>query len=153
MLEDGIIQPSASLWPAQIVVTHDTHPHHRKRPCVAFSDHKCLYRLGCAPLLRIDNMVKPIADYSVFSILDLKAAYHQVEISPEDRIYITFEANGRLYEFKCIPMGVSNGVPKFQRAVDKVGEVEGFEGIFSYMDDVTVCGTNHKDHDKNVTRF
>ena len=85
-------------------------------------------------------MVKRIADYSVFSIFDLKAAYHQVEISPEDRIYITFEANGRLYEFKCIPMGVSNGVPKFQRAVDKVGEVEGFEGIFPYMDgkDVTL---------------
>ena len=50
-------------------------------------------------------------------------------------------------------MGVSNGVLKFQRAVDKVGEAEGFEGIFPYMDDVTVCGTNHKDHDENVTRF
>ena len=57
-------------------------------------------------------MVNPIGDYSVFSTFDLKREYHQVEISPKDRIYTIFEANGRLYEFKRIPMGVTNGVPK-----------------------------------------
>ena len=42
-------------------------------------------------------MINRIADYSVFSTFDLKSAYHQIEISPEDRIYTAFEANGRLY--------------------------------------------------------
>ena len=50
-------------------------------------------------------------------------------------------------------MCVSNGVPKFKHAVDKVVEVEGLEGTFPCMDNVIVCGTNHKDHDENVTRF
>ena len=91
----------------------------------------------------------------LFSILtyDLKYAYYQVEISPEDHFYTAFEANGRLYEFKSIPMGVTNGVLKFQRAVDKVVEVEDLEGTFPYMGNVTDCGINQKDHDENVARF
>ena len=50
-------------------------------------------------------------------------------------------------------MGVTNGVLKFQRAADRVVEVEGLEGTFPYMGNVTVCGINQKDHDENVARF
>ena len=50
-------------------------------------------------------------------------------------------------------MGVTNGVLKFQRAVDKVVEVEDLEGTFPYMGNVTDCGINQKDHDENVARF
>ena len=98
-------------------------------------------------------MVNGMANYSVFSTFDLKYAYHQVEISPEDRIYTTFAANGSLYEFKSNSMSVTNGVLKFQRAVDKVVEVEDLEGTFPCKDNVTVCGINQKDHDENVSRF
>ena len=83
-------------------------------------------------------MVNRMANYSVFSTFDLKYAYHQVEISPEDRIYTAFAANGSLYEFKTNSMSVTNGVLKFQRAVDKVAEVEDLEGTFPYKDNVTV---------------
>ena len=97
-------------------------------------------------------MVNRMANYSVFSTFDLKHAYHQVEISPKDRIYITFGANGSLYEFKSNSMSVTNGVLKFQCAVDKVVEVEGLEGTFPYKDNVTVCGINQNDHDEDVSR-
>ena len=55
--------------------------------------------LDVYPLPRIDDMINQMAEYSVFCTFDLKSAYHQVEISPDDRIYTAFEANGRLYEF------------------------------------------------------
>ena len=50
-------------------------------------------------------------------------------------------------------MGVTNGVPKFQRAVDKVVETENLKGTFPYMDNATIVGVNQEDHDKNVFRF
>ena len=50
-------------------------------------------------------------------------------------------------------MGVTNGVPKFQRAVDKVVETENLKGTFPYIDNATICGVNQEDHDKNVFRF
>ena len=69
-------------------------------------------------------MVNQIAKYSAFATFHLKSAYYQVEISTEDRIYTAFEAYRRLYEFKHIPTGVTNGVSKFQRAIDKIVKVE-----------------------------
>ena len=153
MLENDIIQPSTSPWRAQIVVTTNN-PNHRKHLCVDFSQTINVYTdLDVYPLPRIDDMINQMAEYSVFSAFDLKSAYHQVEISPDNRIYTAFEANGRLYEFKRIPMGVTNGVPKFQCAVDKVVETENLKGAFPYMDNVTICGVNQEDHDKNVFRF
>ena len=154
MLKDGVIQESTSPWRAQIVVTKDTKGFHRKRFCVDFSQTVNVYtELDAYPLPRIDDMVNQLAEYSVFSTFDLKSAYHQVEISPEDRIYTAFEANGRLYEFTRIPEGVTNGVPKFQRVVDKVVQDEDLKGTFPYMDNVTVCGINQHDHNENVAKF
>ena len=98
-------------------------------------------------------MINRIAKYSAFATFNLNSAYYQVEISPEDRIYTAFEAYRRLYEFKHISTGVTNGVPKFQHAIDKVVKVEDLEGTFPYMDNVMVCGINQKDHDENVARF
>ena len=113
MLDNDIIQPSTLPWRAQIVVTQDPNPHRRKRLSANFSRTINVYtELDAYPLPRINDMVNPIGDYSVFSTFDLKREYHQVEISPKDRIYTIFEANGRLHEFKRIPMGVTNGVPK-----------------------------------------
>ena len=42
-------------------------------------------------------MVGKIANYSIFSTLDLKIAYHQVPFKPDDRIYTAFEADHNLY--------------------------------------------------------
>lgn len=64
--------------------------------------------------------VNTLANYKVFSTFDLKSAYHQVPIKESDQKYTGFEANGRLYHFRRIPFGVTNGVAVFQRAMDKM---------------------------------
>ena len=154
MLKGGIIQPSTSPWRAQVIVCNDDKTHRRKRLCVDFSQTVNLYTdLDAYPLPRIDEMINEIAKHKVFSTFDLRSAYHQVEIIPEERKYTAFEANGRLYEFTRMPMGVTNGVPKFQRMVDEVAEKESLEGTFPYMDNVTVGGMDQEDHDKNVKKF
>ena len=155
MLKDGIIQHSTSPWRAQIVVVRDDeNPHRRKRLCVDFSQTINQYtELDAYPLPRIDDMVNELAEHKVFSTFDLKSAYHQIEIRPEDRIYTSFEANGGLYEFTRIPPGVTNGVPKFQRVVDQVVAKESLKGTFPYMDNVTVGGMNQEDHDMKVEQL
>jgi len=70
-------------------------------------------------------MVNNLAVYKVYSTFDLKSAYHQMPIKESDRKYTGFEANERLYQFCRIPFGVINGVPVFQRAIDKIVDEEG----------------------------
>ena len=48
---------------------------------------------------------------------------------------------------------MTNGVPAFQREMDKMVEVEELKDTFPYLDNITVAGRTQKEHDSNVTRL
>ena len=126
----------------------------KKRLCVDYSQTINQYtELDAYPLPRIDDMINNLAHYKVFSTFDLRNAYHQVPILKDDRKYTGFEANGRLYQFRRIPFGVTNGVAVFQRLMDNIIKEEKLKDTFPYLDDITVAGVNQADHDKNVEAF
>ena len=66
-------------------------------------------------IVRVNDMINELSKYTLFSRFDLRSAYHQICLIESDRKYTAFEANGKLYEFTCIPVGVKNGVAAFQR--------------------------------------
>ena len=69
--------------------------------------------LDAYPLPKISKMTNQIAQYRVFSTIDLKSAYHQVPLREEDKKFTAFEANGCLNQFRKMPFGVTNGVATF----------------------------------------
>jgi len=69
-------------------------------------------------LPKIDEQVNNLAQCSWFSTLDLKSAYYQISISPDDKLYTAFEANGKLNQYQRLPFGVTNAVSAFQRIID-----------------------------------
>ena len=86
LLKEGIIEPSLSPWRAQVVVTKDEN--HRKRLAIDYSQTINRFTLLDAfPLPRINDMVNKIAQYRVFSTIDLRSAYHQVPLKDEDKPY------------------------------------------------------------------
>ena len=74
-------------------------------------------------------------------------------IQDKEKIYTAFEADGQLYQFTRVPFGVTNGVACFQRVIDSVIKNENLEGVFAYLDDVTVCGNDRTEHDQNLEKF
>ena len=119
--------------------------------CIDYSQTINQYtELDAYPLPRIDDMINNIAHYKVFSTFDLRNAYQQVPIVKDDRTYTGFEANGRLYQFRRIPFGVTNGVAVFQKLIDNIIKEEKSKDTFPYLDYITVAGVNQADHDKNV---
>ena len=106
-LRNGVIEPSTSLWRAQVLVT--TGENHRKQMCIDYSETINKFTLlDGNPLPNMQNLVNKVAQYSHFSTLDLKSAYHQVEIPEEDRPYTAFEANGKLYQSRRLSFGLTN---------------------------------------------
>ena len=85
--------------------------------------------------------------------LDLKSAYHQVMLLPEEQKYTAFGAGGHLYEFKRVPFGLKNAVPCFLRVINQIILKYNCKGTFVYLDDITVCGRTREEHDKNLERF
>ena len=147
-----IIEPSYSPWHTQIVVTST--PNKKKWLVVDFSHTINRFTLlDVYPLPWIKDLVNQIAQYRIFSIIDLSKAYNQIENGPKDHPYRAFQAGNRLYQFKQIPMGVTNGVPAFQRFMNSFISNDKLSGTFSYLDDITVCGKTQEEHDVNLEGF
>lgn len=152
LLKDGVIEPSISPWRAQVLVTGGGQ--HRKRLVVDYSlTINKFTQLDAYPLPNIDSIITKIAKHNFFSQIDLKSAYHQVPILASEKIYTAFEACGNLYQFNRIPFGVTNGVAAFQRTLQYIISKENLSGAYAYLDDVTVCGKDKEEHDKNLEKF
>uniref|UniRef100_UPI00358E16DD uncharacterized protein isoform X1 n=1 Tax=Myxine glutinosa TaxID=7769 RepID=UPI00358E16DD len=152
LLKDGIIEPSRSPWRAQVLVVRSEA--HRKRMVIDYSQTINRFtQLDAYPLPGMDALVQQVSQYSVYSTLDLRSAYHQIPISRADRIYTTFESGQRLYQFTRLPFGVPNGVACFQRAMDDLVAREHLTDVFVYLDNFTVCGYDQGHHDANLKRF
>ena len=151
MMGEGIIEPSKSPWRAQIVVVKKGE---KKRLAVDYSQTINLYtQLDAYPLPLISDIINQIAQYRVFSTIDLRHAYHQIELKPDDKPYTAFEAKGRLYQFRRVPFGVTNGVSIFQREMDKMVDKYHLKATYPYLDNITICGKTPAEHDANLAKF
>ncbi|KRX40031.1 Retrovirus-related Pol polyprotein from transposon gypsy [Trichinella murrelli] len=121
LLAQNIIEEICCPWRAQtLVVTTDNH---KKRTMIDYSQTINRFTLLDAyPLAKINDM----------------RAYYQIPINARDKPYMAFEAGGRLYQFKRIPFGVTNGATCFQRVMDNILRVEKLKDTFVYVDNPAV---------------
>ena len=88
------------------------------RICIDYSQLVNRYiELDAFPLPRIDDLINDLSKYRYFSKFDLRSAYHQIPLHPNDMKLTAFEANGRLLHFKRIPFGLTNAGGAFQRII------------------------------------
>ena len=151
LLKEQIIEPSRSPWRAQVVIVKKDD---KKRMTVDYSQTINLYtQLDAYPLPLISDLLNQIAQNNIFSTVDLRSAYHQLLLKPEERIYTAFEANGRLYQFRRLPFGVTNGVSIFQREMDELVDKYSLKGVYPYIDNITIVGKTQEEHDLNLSNF
>ena len=151
LLDKDVIQHSRSPWRAQcFVINQEKKP----RLVIDFSETINKYALLDAyPMPSIDSIISKIAQYKFFSTIDMKSAYHQVPLKPEDYSLTAFEAEGKLYEFKRLPFGCTNAVPIFQRTMDEFILNNHLEGTISYLDDIIIGGNSKEEHDQRLNQF
>ena len=151
-MNDDIIEFSKSPWRSQVLVVKTEN--HKRRMVQDYSQTINLFtHLDACPLPSTQGIVSKVACYSYFSTLDLKSAYHQIEIPEKDRIYTAFQAGENLYQYKRMPFGLTNAVPCFQRIVSHIIKSNTCKDVFNYSDNVTVCGKTKSEHDQNLNHF
>ena len=152
LLENQVIEPSHSPWRAQVLVDRKE----GKSPRVVIDYSRTINRYTIPdsyPLPRIEDIVNALAQHEVFTTLDLRSAYHQILLSESDKPFTSFEADGKLYQFKRLPFGLTNAVAAFQRVMDRIVEENRLEGVYVYMDNITVAGQSQEQHDTNLGKF
>ncbi len=90
------------------------------------------------PLPRIEDLFASLAWGQCFSKLDLSHAYLQMRVEEESTKFLTISTQKGLFQYNCIPFGITSAPAIFQRALDQV--LHGLPNVHCYLDDILVTG-------------
>ena len=141
----NVISPSISPWASPIVLVWKKDG--LTRFCVDYRKVNCLTRKDAYPIPKIDETLDTLTGAKLFSTLDLKSGYWQVQVNPEHREKTAFCTPEGLFEFNVMPFGLCNAPATFQRLMDSVFAGLHWKTCLVYIDDIIVVG---KSFDENL---
>ena len=98
------------------------------------------------PIPRPEEISSQLSGYTVFSKLDFRSAFHQLEIDEESRPLTVFHANGRLMRYKRLTMGTAPASGELNKALRPV--FQDISDAHVIQDDLIVGGKTQDHHDR-----
>ena len=87
---------------------------------------------------------------TLFTIIDEKDGYHQVELDTPSSYLCTFQTPFGRYRYRRMPFGISSASEVFQRKnIQTFGDIQGLHMIH---DDMIIAGADEKEHDKILSK-
>jgi hypothetical protein len=149
LLELGYIQPSLSPFGAPVLFVKK--PRSTKlRMCIDHRAINCLTRRVAFPLPRIDEMLDHLTGAKVFSLIDLRQAYHQAKLLDSDVPKTAFRTPFRHYEYLTLSFGLVNAPSAFQSLMNKLFAKHLYKFVMVYLDDIIVYRKSVAEHDKHL---
>ena len=145
MLDPGAIRPSNSPWASAIVLVRKKDG--RLRFCIYLRRLNNRTIKDAYSLPKIESILDSLIGAQIFSTLDLKAGYWQVEMAEECKTYTTFTC-GPLGFCECdtMPFGATNAPATFQRLMhDCLGDLN-MNWCIVYLDDIIIFSDTTEKH-------
>lgn len=115
LLERDIIKPSISPYCARVVLVSKRSG--KKRMCVDLRPLNQRIHPQKYPFPIIEDQLDKLCGKKVFTKLDLKDGFHQINIHPEHTKYFSFAIPSGQYEFVKMPFGYSEAPAEFQKRI------------------------------------
>ena len=100
------------------------------------------------PIPTVEEVLNELNGSTVFSKLDLKWGFHQVELDAESRRITTFVTHRGLYQYKRLMFGITSAPEKYQKIVKDT--LIGCKGVANISDDIIIHGCGIQEHDENL---
>ena len=147
MERDGIIEPiDASAWVSNMVITPK--PNDKIRICGDLRNVNKAITPDKYPLPTVDELSRLFAGATVFSKIDLKSGYWQIEMAAESRYLTSMITPKGLYQWKRVPFGLSSAPSCFQKIIRSI--IADCEGTTNLLDDIAIAGFDRQDHDRKL---
>ena len=145
MLDVGAIRRSNSPWASPVVLVRKKDG--SLRFCIDLRKLNARTIKDAYSLPRIEDALDSLNGACIFTSLDLKSGYWQVELD-ESSIPLTAFTVGPLGFYECVrmPFGLTNAPATFQRLMEScLGELH-LEWCIIYLDDIIIFSKNPDDH-------
>ena len=149
MLDLGAIRPSNSPWASAIVLVRKKDG--RLRFCIDLRRLNNRTVKDAYSLPKIESILDSLLGAKIFSTLDLKAGYWQVEMAEECKAYTAFTCGPLgFYECDTMPFGATNAPATFQRLMhDCLGDLN-MNWCIVYLDDIIIFSDTKEEHLKRL---
>ena len=145
MLKIGAIQKSNSPWASAVVLVRKKDG--SLRFCIDLRKLNSQTIKDAYGLPRIEETLDCLGGSIIFTSLDLKSGYWQVEMDEASKPLTAFTVGPlRFYECERMPFGLTNAPATFQRLMEScLGDLH-LNWCIIYLDDVIVFSKTPKDH-------
>lgn len=132
-------------WMSRIVAVPKPHNPGNIRICIDMREaNKAIMRTRHVTPT-IEDLISDLNGASIFSKIDLKAGYHQLELHSDSRNITTFSTHCGLFRYKRLSMGVNSAAETFQHTIQTL--LADINGVKNVSDDIIIYGRNRTDHE------
>ena len=145
MIDDGIVEPAASPFNSPLLLVPKSNG--EWRVVVDFRQLNSATVPDRFPMPVLSDLLQSIGESNcVFSTLDLKSGFFQIDLEESSRPYTAFTTSSGQYMFKRMAMGLRNAPLTFTRLMNSV--LSGLLGnsVFCYLDDIIVASKDLHSH-------
>jgi hypothetical protein len=102
------------------------------------------------PLPRIDIMFDQLAGAQVFSKINLRSGYHQINICAEDIPKTASTMRYGLYEYFVMSFGLMNALAHFMYLMNLVFMPELDKFVVVFIDDILIYSRSMEEHEEHL---
>jgi hypothetical protein len=118
LLDLGLIRPSVSPWGAPTIFVRKKDGSWRL--CIDYFQLKKVTIKNQYLLPIIEDLFDQMKGETMFSKIELRSGYHQLQIKEEDIPNTTFKTRFKHYEFTVLPFGLKNALGVFMSLMNGV---------------------------------
>jgi len=98
------------------------------------------------PLPRIDDLMDQLVGAEVFSTIDLRSGYHQIQVKAEDISKTTFRTRYGHYEYFVMPFAVTNTLGVFMEYMNRIFHPFLDRFVVMFIDHILVYSKSEEEH-------
>ena len=96
------------------------------------------------PLPTVELITSKLSGNTVFSKIDLKTAFQQLELDEASKEVCTVNTNKGLFKVNRLPFGVASSPALWQRTMDSI--LTNLPGVCCFVDDILVAAKTETEH-------
>lgn len=146
MLQQGVIQPSNSPFCSPVLLVRKKDKSWRFCVDYRYLNAMTVKSVFPIPIPIFDQLIDELSCAQWFSILDLRAGYHQIRLQKGEEYKTAFSTHVGHYEFRVMAFGLSGAPATFQGAMNTTLQPLLQKYVIGFFDDILVYSPSYAAH-------